>query len=84
LAFSKKEYAVLSDVKGVGPNVIKRLEETSYGTLADLAFGDGEIIMAHGAAMIGSSCWKNSPQARAAIAGAIGAAQTQIARDAAP
>ncbi|MGZ2778489.1 helix-hairpin-helix domain-containing protein, partial [Pseudomonas aeruginosa] len=32
-------------------------------------------IVSNGTAMTGSTCWKNSPQARAAIQAAIGLAQ---------
>jgi hypothetical protein len=39
-------------------------------------------IISHGAAMTGSTCWKNSPQAKAAVNGAIAAAKMQMSKNA--
>lgn len=75
MAFTTDERATLLAVKGVGPTVIARLEQLGIDTLPALAQAQTADILAQAAAMLGSSCWKNSPQARAAIEGAIEAAR---------
>lgn len=75
MTFTADERAALLAVKGVGPTVIARLEQLGIASLADLAQADASDILTQTAAMLGSSCWKNSPQARAAIEGAIVAAR---------
>ena len=76
MGFSADERALLLAVKGVGPTVIDRLEQIGFDSLETLAKTDVDGIVKQIAAMLGASCWKNSPQARAAIAGAIAAAET--------
>ncbi len=73
--FSADDRAALLAVKGVGPTVVDRLEQIGFDSLDALAAADVEGIVRQIAAMLGTTCWKNSPQARAAIAGAIAAAQ---------
>lgn len=77
MGFSADDRAVLLAVKGVGPTVIERLEQIGFDSLDTLAEADVEDVVAQIAAMLGTTCWKNSPQARAAIAGAIAAARIQ-------
>ena len=72
--FSEVEKSALLRVKGVGPKVIERLEQMGFSTLRQLADADSRDILAQGAALSGSSCWKNSPQAKAAVEAAISAA----------
>ncbi len=74
MPFSPAERAILLAVRGVGPTVVARLEELGIGTLAQLAGQDAGAICAAMAARLGTTCWKNSPQARGAIASAIEAA----------
>jgi predicted flap endonuclease-1-like 5' DNA nuclease len=76
MRFEPEERKTLLGVKGVGPKVIERLEQMGYRTLLQLADSDAADILAQGASLTGSSCWKNSPQAKAAIQAAIGAAVT--------
>jgi predicted RecB family nuclease len=76
VGFSADERALLLAVKGVGPTVIDRLEQVGFDSLETLAKTDVDGIVKQIAAMLGTTCWKNSPQARAAIAGAIAAAGT--------
>jgi predicted RecB family nuclease len=76
MPFALQERRALLAVKGVGPTVIARLEQMGIESLPHLARENAADILARGASLTGSSCWKNSPQARAAIAGAIAAAQT--------
>jgi predicted RecB family nuclease len=80
MQFSVSEREILLAVKGVGPTVVKRLEEMGYGSLASLAHADMLEIVSHGAAMTGSTCWKNSPLAKAAVSGAISAAKLQVSK----
>ncbi len=75
MAFSAQAHTLLAGAKGVGPTVIARLEQLGYGTLAQLAEADVTDITAQVASMLGTTCWRNSPQARAAIAAAIDVAQ---------
>jgi hypothetical protein len=76
VGFSVDERALLLAVKGVGPTVIDRLEQIGFDSLETLAGTDVDGIVKRIAAMLGTTCWRNSPQARAAIAGAIAAAET--------
>jgi predicted flap endonuclease-1-like 5' DNA nuclease len=75
VAFSDRERALLLAVKGVGPTVVRRLEEMGVEDLADLATREAAELCAVASAMLGSTCWRNSPQARAAVAAAIAAAK---------
>ncbi len=77
MGFSADDRATLLAVKGVGPTVIERLEQIGFDALDTLADASVEGIVRQVAAMLDTTCWKNSPQARAAIAGAIAAAKTQ-------
>ncbi|MFM4821264.1 helix-hairpin-helix domain-containing protein [Aeromonas hydrophila] len=76
--FSGEERGLLLGVKGVGPTVIGRLEQLGYHNLAQLAEADTGHIVQLVASMLGSTCWQNSPQARAAIDGAIALARSQV------
>ena len=75
MPFAPSERQALLAVKGVGPTVIARLEQMGIESLAHLARANAADVLARGAALAGSSCWNNSPQARTAIHGAIAAAQ---------
>jgi hypothetical protein len=75
VGFSVDERALLLAVKGVGPTVVGRLEQIGFDSLETLAASDVDSIVKLIAAMLGTTCWKNSPQARAAINGAIAAAK---------
>ncbi|WKA63298.1 helix-hairpin-helix domain-containing protein [Pectobacterium aroidearum] len=71
MTFSTQEREALLAVKGVGPAVVARLEQMGFTTLAQLSEADVSDIVANAATLTGSTCWKNSPQARAAITAAI-------------
>lgn len=71
MPFPPKERAALLDLKGVGPTVIARLEQMGIESLADLRNANVTDILARASAAVGSTCWRNSPQARAAITAAI-------------
>jgi hypothetical protein len=58
-----------------------RLESLGYGSFAQLRQANALDIVAKASALTGSSCWKNSPQARAAIQASIDAARASGARN---
>lgn len=74
MGFPAGQRALLLAVKGVGPTVVDRLEQIGFDSLDTLAAAEVDGIVKQIAAMLDATCWKNSPQARAAIAGAIAAA----------
>ncbi|MFN4237632.1 MAG: recombinase RecA [Vogesella sp.] len=67
MPFPADEYAAMLALKGVGPTVIRRLEQLGYHSLAQLANADSASLCQQIAALLRSSCWQNSPQARASI-----------------
>ena len=78
MPFELQERQILLAVKGVGPTVVARLEQMGFISLAQLAKAHPLDVLAQGAQLSGSNCWKNSPQAQAAIAGAIQAARQYV------
>ncbi|MCE1181090.1 MAG: hypothetical protein LWW81_02110 [Rhodocyclales bacterium] len=66
-AFAADERARMLALKGVGPTVIQRLEELGFTHLAQLANEESGALTLRIARHMGSTCWHNSPQARAAI-----------------
>ena len=66
-------------VKGVGEKVILRLEQMGIDSLAKLAQANPQDITEQAASLVGSSCWKNSPQAKAAISMVVDFARRNIA-----
>ena len=77
MSFSAEERNALLSIKGVGPMVIVRLEQLGFESLAQLSRAHALDIVSSASAMLGSSCWKNSPQARAAIEAAITLAKSR-------
>jgi predicted flap endonuclease-1-like 5' DNA nuclease len=75
MAFSQEERDALLALKGVGPTVIKRLEEIGIDSFPLLAESHVDVIADMVASMLRSSCWKNSPQAKSAISAAISRAR---------
>ena len=75
MSFPPEERQALLKVKGVGATVVSRLEQLGFTSLAQLAAADALEIVTQAASLVGSSCWKNSPQARAAIQAAIALAK---------
>ncbi len=64
--------------QGVGPTVLQRLEQMGLDSFVRLRDCDAASILAQGAALTGSSCWKNSPQARAAIVAVLQRAASDV------
>lgn len=67
MGFPDSERDAMLALKGVGPTVLQRLEEVGFDRLADLRGIDPEAINRRVAQMMRSTCWSNSPLARAAI-----------------
>jgi hypothetical protein len=65
--FSTAERQKMLQLKGVGPTVIDRLEQIGYSSLAMLKDQDAAGITKEISIMMGSTCWHNSPLARASI-----------------
>ncbi|NOI13620.1 helix-hairpin-helix domain-containing protein [Vibrio hepatarius] len=78
MAFSESEREILLSVKGVGPTVLKRFEEIGIDNLSDLATYRVDEIAEMVASMLRTTCWKNSPQAKAAIKAAIQRAKVEL------
>ena len=76
MSFSLEERTALLALKGVGPTVITRLEQMGIDSLVELGQASVSDILAQASAALGSTCWKNSPQARAAITAAVELART--------
>lgn len=77
VSFPLQERQALLALKGVGPTVVARLEQLGYASLAHLSRANTLDIVSRAAVLAGSSCWKNSPQARAAIQAAIDLARAR-------
>ena len=75
MPFSLEERTALLALKGVGPTVITRLEQMGIDSLEMLGKSDVGDILAQASAVVGSTRWKNSPQARAAITAAVALAK---------
>ncbi|MFK0088704.1 helix-hairpin-helix domain-containing protein [Pseudomonas sp. NPDC090755] len=75
MEFSAQEKQTLLSVKGVGPTVVQRLEQLGIFTLDQLSRADALDVVTQASALVGSTCWKNSPQARSAIQAAIAKAR---------
>ena len=75
--FSDAERERLLALKGVGPAVLLRLEQTGHAPLAALVGADPVEIVAEIAYMMRTSCWKNNPHAILAIGSVIDLANLQ-------
>lgn len=78
--FSAEERATLLALKGVGETVVARLEQMGFHSLQQLSQATVLDVLEKGAELSGSSCWKNSPQAKAAILRVIEAAKLETAK----
>ena len=69
MPFTNEEIQSLLAVKGIGRTILQRLQQIGLDDVATLAAADLDDVLEQGA-RTGSTCWKNSPQAKAAIAAA--------------
>ncbi|MDO4640374.1 MAG: recombinase RecA [Neisseria sp.] len=78
MAFTEEQKQGLLAQKGIGKTVVARLEAMGFDDIEKLAHADVQDVLALGAQMTHSTCWKNSPQARKAIEAAVLWAKTQL------
>lgn len=78
MPFTEAQISSLLAVKGVGKTVLQRLRQMGLDDAAKLAAADPADILQQGANLTGSSCWKNSLQAKAAIAAAVAWAKQTV------
>ena len=78
MPFTEAQTASLLAVKGVGKTVSQRLQQMGLDDVEKLAAADPADILQQGAALTGSTCWKNSPQAKAAIAAVVAWAKKTV------
>ena len=71
MPFTDEEAQFLLAVKGIGKTVLQRLQQMGLDDVAKLAAADLDDVLEQGAKLTGSTCWKNSPQAKAAVSTAI-------------
>lgn len=69
--FNADERQALLALKGVGPTVVTRLEQIGFCSLAALRNQDTATLTKRISQMMNSTCWHNSPQARASIQAVI-------------
>lgn len=65
--FTPEETQSLLAENGIGKTVLQRLQQMGLDDVAKLAAADVDDMLQQGAALTSSTCWKNSPQARAAM-----------------
>ena len=80
MEFSTVEKEQMLRLKGVGPTVIARLEQIGFSSLSQLAEVDVLDATKQVSQMLGSTCWHNSPQARASIQAIVDLAKSKGAR----
>lgn len=78
MPFTDEEALSLLAVKGIGKAVLQRLRQMGLDDITKLAVADLDDILEQGAQLTGSTCWKNSPQAKAAVSAAITWAKQKI------
>ena len=71
MSWSEEEKRSLLSQKGIGATILKRLEEMGLDDVKILSATNPDFILQRGAEITGSTCWRNSPQARKAIETAV-------------
>jgi hypothetical protein len=71
MQFNETDRQAMLKLKGVGATVISRIEQLGFCSLAQLQDQEAETITKEISQMMGSTCWHNSPQARASIQAVI-------------
>ena len=77
MTFTVEQHQSLLAQKGIGNTILQRLVQMGLDDVEKLAAASVDDILEQGRALKGSTCWQNSPQARAAINTAILWAQQQ-------
>ncbi len=78
MKFNETEKNELLKLKGVGPTVIKRLEEIGISSFEELCQYEPDEITSLVSDMLNVTCWNNSPQAKAAINSAIALSKEKL------
>ncbi len=79
MTFIVEERKKLLEIRGgIGPVVIQRFEEIGISSLEELSRYTADDIADRVANVLGSICWKNSPQSKRAIRSAIELAQQRL------
>ena len=78
MPLSEEEKRSLLSQKGIGATILKRLEEMGLDDVKILATTNPDFILQRGAEITGSTCWRNSPQARNAIETAVNWAKSKV------
>ena len=78
MPFSDEEAQSLLAVKDIGKTVLQRLQQMGLDDVATLKAADLDDVLEQGAQLTGSTCWKNSSQAKAAVSAAITWAKQKI------
>ncbi len=81
MPFTTEERKELTAIKGIGNTFVTRLKEMGLDTPEKLATASWEFIVEKGAELTGSTCYKNSPQARKAAEEAIFWAEEKLRED---
>ena len=71
MPLSESEKRSLLSQKGIGATILKRLTEMGLDDVKILTATNPDFILQRGAEITGSTCWRNSPQARKAIETAV-------------
>ena len=71
MPFTDEEAQSLLAVKGIDKTILQRLQQMGLDDVVTLAAADLDDVLEQGARLTGSTCWKNSPQAKAAVSAAI-------------
>lgn len=77
MPFSEMDRQSLLQLKGVGTTVIHRLEQIGFNSLVEMRSQDAASLAKQVSEMMGSTCWHNSPQARASIQAVIDLAKRE-------
>ena len=77
MTFTVEQHQSLLAQKGIGNTILQRLVQMGLDDVEKLAAASVDDILEQGRTLTGSTCWQNSPQARAAINTAILWAQQQ-------
>lgn len=71
MPFPSHERTAMLELKFVGHTVVDRLEQLGFSSLAQLRDREALENTLEISKLIGSTCWHNSPQARAAVRGIV-------------
>jgi hypothetical protein len=77
MSFPEHEKQLMLSLKGVGEKVILRLEQAGFSSLKELQSANVDDVTIQISHLLQSTCWCNSPQARASIQAILDLAKAQ-------